>query len=363
MSWSNYDHQNKLSRLSHPRLNRKDMTLASPFISQIREKWEIGLPQGFNIGLPQDIPIMLAVGGGKGGVGKSIVSANVAGVLGNMGVRVLLIDLDVGSANLHTYFGLSVPQNTLARYLFAGQCDFSESIIQTPVEGVSLIAGGKDETWSDQAEINTNLFVQLWSEITQCKTRDLFDVVIFDLGAGNNKYALDFFSSAHLGIVTVLPEPTSIENAYSFLKSTMGRLLDNVGINTGECVIAEQIKELLFSYNSEESKNSYREKLNQLYEKFPQFIDVFHSSLVSRKIGFVVNQIRSQKDIEIGQSMKIIAQNYFGFNTCYLGHLNYDDAAWKALRNRKLLLTDFPHSILVRRIGEVAHNILSSLGY
>ena len=55
-----------------------------------------------------------------------------------------------------------------------------------------------------------------------------FDIVIFDLGAGIHSYTLDFFLASHLGILTALPESTSIENAYTFLKQCMWKMMDNI---------------------------------------------------------------------------------------------------------------------------------------
>ena len=73
--------------------------------------------------------------------------------------------------------------------------------------------------------------------------------------------------------------------------------------------------------------------------------------------------MRSQKDIDVGKSMELIAERYFGFNCRSCGYLNYDEAAWKSLRNRRLLVVDFPHSVLSKRFSELSRLVLSNLGF
>ena len=74
-----------------------------------------------------------------------------------------------------------------------------------------------------------------------------------------------------------------------------------------------------------------------------------------RYLGVVLNQARNQADMDIGQSMEHICQKYFGFQSRYLGYLNYDEAVWKSLRNRRHLMTDFPHSLIAKRLAVVAN--------
>jgi flagellar biosynthesis protein FlhG len=79
-------------------------------------------------------------------------------------------------------------------------------------------------------------------------------------------------------------------------------------------------------------------------------------------MGVLVNQTRSQADIDLGRAMEIASQRYFGFNSAYIGYLNYDEAAWKSLRNKRLLLQDFPQSLIARRLGDAASCLLRQCG-
>lgn len=335
----------------------------SNYLKQKHDFWLAGLPAHVGLELPQELPTFIAVGGGKGGVGKSILSANVAAKLGQAGHNVLLVDLDLGGANLHTYFGLNPTSDTLVDYMLNHTTSFPNVIKQTPAAGTYLAMGGKDETWSENSDISSGAFSGLWEELLFAHDRHNFDYVILDLGAGSHKHTIDFFSMAHLGIITSLPEPTSIENAYTFLKALIWRLVENSGMRTNSCAEADEIKNALFNPNHPIGKGSHVKKFKELYKLYPNLVNQIFMALHGRKIGFVINQIRSQHDISIGQSMASITKDFFGLDTKPLGYLNYDDAAWKSLRNKRLLVLDFPHSILTRRISEVANNILLELGY
>jgi flagellar biosynthesis protein FlhG len=106
-------------------------------MTQRHKGWVLGLPEHCSV--PQSSqPLILAVGGGKGGVGKSLLSANLAAYLARMGFRVAALDLDCGGANLHTYFGMgSIPAN-LGDWLVHQKSDLNGVLARTSVEGLSI---------------------------------------------------------------------------------------------------------------------------------------------------------------------------------------------------------------------------------
>ncbi len=325
----------------------------------IARAWQTGLPMFANLDPQEPIASIIAVGSGKGGVGKSTLSANLAAKIGQSGRRVLLMDLDIGGANLHTYFGLPTPAYTLADYVVYNRISFEQILQPTSVANVLLVSGGKEELWSEPSDLPVDLFTQVWQKILSARTAYNIDTILIDLGAGTQKHTIDFFSSAHMGILTVLPEPTSIENAYSFLKTVLWHLVDHTGMRTQLFEEAAHIKVHLFQNPT--SQRSYRHKLQELQPLYPFFIKELQRLLLSRKIGMVMNQVRCQKDIEIYRSMCSIIPEYFGYPTQPLGYVNYDEAAWKSLRNRRLAVTDFPHSLLAKKIESMSLQILSSL--
>lgn len=323
------------------------------------EDWVLGVP--FDIKVPRfDIPYLVAVGGGKGGVGKTFVAANLAAKLASMGHEVLLIDFDVGGANLHTYFGLGLPKKTLGDLLQKKNVSFNETIVQTPFKGVRILPGSREDAWHVYSNWTTDLFRNVWHGIFNAKTELGVDCIVFDLGAGIQQHTIDFFAAAHSGLVVVLPEPTSIENAYMFLKASLWHLVNNVchmlAMNEQEIC---NIKSFLTSESVAAvlAKGGYLTRLRLLAAKHPVLAHKIFRLLQGREVGLLLNQVRCQKDIDVGKSMEHICKNYFGFLTRYFSFLNYDETAWKSLRNQRLLVSDFPHSILAKRFNDVALKI------
>lgn len=335
------------------------------FLARRRRGWELGLPAAIDA-RGRKVPTIIAIGGGKGGVGKSLVSANLAVRLASTGKRVVAIDLDVGGANLHTYFGVSTPKLSLADAVVEKRVEFREVLTPTSVDGVRIVAGGREEVWGGAGMLDAGVVRTLFDGIFAAKASGDADFVILDLGAGSHKHTLDFFAAAHLGLVTVLPEPTSIENAYLFLKTSLFRLVENVGERLGSSDTAEDVRSALLANEATDGRprpSGYVERLRQIGAVYPGFVSQLALALGGRTVGVAVNQVRCQKDIDVGKSMELIGERYFGYQTRYCGYLNYDEAAWKSLRNRRLLVVDFPHSVLSRRFSDLARTVLTQLGY
>ncbi len=322
--------------------------------------WLRGIPPYVH---PQttSLPWIIAVGGGKGGVGKSLVSANLAAKLAHAGRRVLAIDLDLGGANLHTYFGVTLPRFG-ATDLLKGDVPIQDLVVQTPVHGVSLVTAGANDhdSWLG-GDLSANDFCRITKFITEARTALAADVVLIDLGAGSHRHTLDFFSLAHVAMLTVLPEPTSIENAYVFLKAWLFHTIDSVAYRLGAPRAGDQLK--TFLAQTQAGRNTgYADKLRHVPTSLLPLAHALTLALAGRKLGVIVNQARCQKDIDLGKSVEVITSRYFGFDSQAIGYLNYDETALKALRSRHLLAADFPHSLLARRMGDVARVTLNLIG-
>ena len=340
---------------------KPDPTVIAARMAARQRGWELGLP-GYTDLSGRRPPPIIAIGGGKGGVGKSLVSANLAVKLAASGWRVLAIDMDIGGANLHTYFGLPTPTRGLADVVVYGRSSLAVVMVTTNATGVSLVAGGNEEVWGGAAAMDQAAMGRLFESFIEVQEKDLADIILLDLGAGTHGLTLDCYLAAHLGILTVLPEPTSIENAYLFLKTALFRLVRNVGDQLKQEDIALIVRDLLVEPDKAR-KSGYGDHLRLIGAKYPEFIASLRSAVQSRTLGIAVNQVRSQKDIDVGKSMELIAERYFGFNCRSCGYLNYDEAAWKSLRNRRLLVVDFPHSVLSKRFSELSRLVLSNLGF
>ncbi|MEK7358467.1 MAG: P-loop NTPase, partial [Bdellovibrionota bacterium] len=168
---------------------------------------------------PQLPNAIWAVGGGKGGIGKSFISSSLAMCLARMGKSVTLVDLDLGSANLHTCLGLKVPQESLSDFITGRVDNLGRVAVSTEIPGLSFISGFNDAL--NIADLDSAAKYKIIQGLRNLQT----PYVILDLGAGTSENTLDFFLAADQKIVAVTPEPTAIENAYRFMKSSFYRRL------------------------------------------------------------------------------------------------------------------------------------------
>jgi flagellar biosynthesis protein FlhG len=172
-------------------------------------------------------PRIMAVTSGKGGVGKTFVSANLAAALARQGRRVLVLDADLGLANLDVLLNL-FPKITL-HDVFTGKSSLNDAIV--PVAGgfsVLLAGSGMVEYSRMTAEIRE----QLQAVILEVEPR--FDHVLLDTGAGISDVVLYTVSLAGEILVVVTPEPTSLTDAYATMKvlaTTQGRRKFNLLVN------------------------------------------------------------------------------------------------------------------------------------
>ena len=164
----------------------------------------------------QKTATIIPIAGGKGGVGKSLIAANLAIVLARLGHKTIGIDLDLGAANLHSCLGLSggTPPG-LARFLRStDQAPLESYLARTPHRNLHLLAG--DEGNPFLAQLNVAQQRRLVQQIRALPA----EYVILDLGAGSSFSTLDFFRIAHKGLLVTTPEITSLQNLMNFPGST-----------------------------------------------------------------------------------------------------------------------------------------------
>ncbi|WCE03720.1 P-loop NTPase [Pseudoxanthomonas sp. JBR18] len=153
----------------------------------------------------------IAVTGGKGGVGKTNLSVNLSMALADMGKRTLLLDADLGLANVDVLLGLT-PRYTLAD-LVAGRCTLEESIIDMP-NGLMVVPAASGRR--HMAELAPGQHVGLINVFSELE-RDL-DVMVIDTAAGITDSVLTFCQAAQDAVVVVCDEPASITDAYALIK-------------------------------------------------------------------------------------------------------------------------------------------------
>ena len=159
---------------------------------------------------------VVAVTSGKGGVGKTFVSANLAAALAKRGLRVLVLDADLGLANLDVVLNL-YPKVTL-HDVFTGKSKLEDAIIRAPGGFSVLLAGSGMVEYSRLTPEVRDDFLRVMSGLVPH-----YDIVLLDTGAGISDVVLFAVSLASEVIVVATPEPTSLTDAYATVKVLVGQ--------------------------------------------------------------------------------------------------------------------------------------------
>jgi len=194
---------------------------------------------------------VITVTSGKGGVGKTNVTLNLAIKMQREGKRVVILDADLGLANIEVLFGI-IPKSNLLEVV-RGQKIITEVITEGP-EGIKFISGGSGiQELTNLNELQLNYFIQNLSLLDK-----MADVILIDTGAGISETVLTFVKTADDVVLVCTPEPTAITDAYAMLKVLKSKSDEEV----------KNIKLIINSIQSKEEGNEISEKLQNVAEKF-----------------------------------------------------------------------------------------------
>jgi flagellar biosynthesis protein FlhG len=289
-----------------------------------------------------------SIGGGKGGIGKSLLAASIGWQLARMGKRVVLVDADLGGANLHTCLGLPASGRTLADFIQRRVPSIEDVMADVGPPGLSLISGAADLLCA--ANIKHAQKVRVMNHV---RSLDV-DIVLIDLGAGTTFNILDFFLMSEVALLAVVPEPTSIENGYRFIKSALYRRLHTMAAD-------ETVRGLVDRALDPRNEEGIRTPLD-LLARIEAF-DAGAAALLRREVAafqprFVVNDVRDASDIGIGHQLVAACARHLGLRASYAGFVHHDDAVWQAVRRRRLFMADAPTSRAAEEIRQLTRGLV-----
>ena len=294
---------------------------------------------------------IIPVASGKGGVGKSLLSANLAIALGQQGKKVVLVDLDLGASNLHLVIGQNPSNESLGSW-FTEKSDFKDIIKPTDYQNVSFIAG--DSQIPDLTSLKHAQKIKL---IRNLKNIDA-DYLILDLGAGTHQFILDMFLLSPQGIVVSSPAVTATLNGYLFLKNAVFRLLyTTFKRNTPGRELIDSLKK-----DSASMQKLYIPKLVQaLAQVDPQNTKLFVNRMNQFRPRLVMNMIDDPKDADKAQRIKNSCNQYLGLEIDYLGLMYRDLLQDKALASRLPVVVYKPQSLLGQAIYRISDKVIATV--
>ena len=270
-------------------------------------------------------PRVWAIGGGKGGVGKSVISANLAASLARTGKRVALVDADLGGANLHTLLGMPNPKINLKDFMSKKVNDLSDVMVPTTIDNLWLVSGA--QALVEAANLNYGQKGKLLRHINAIEA----DHVVLDLGAGSAFNVLDFFLVARKGVLVVVPEPTSVENAYHFLKAAFFRKLKRAQPRTQvRAAIAEVMKG-----SSRDLVRTPRDLISRVWSVDPEVGAALVAEASSFRPALIVNRTQHPSHEALGEDMVTACRDYFGVRLQYLGALPNDQLVVRSVMEQR----------------------------
>jgi flagellar biosynthesis protein FlhG len=298
---------------------------------------------------------IIAIGGGKGGVGKTLVSTNLSLALAERGRRVLLIDADLGGANVHTVLGIAPPLVTLSDVI-ERKASLEDVTVNTPYPNLRFVSGALDDI--SAANPNHTAKMRL---LRQLGRADGVDLVVLDLGAGTSFNTLDFFLIAHTSVLVVLPEPTSVENAYRFLKAAFFRRLAVVEKAYG-------ITDLLEEARAQRNKlgiHTPADLLSAIEKQNPDVGRQVHAQMSRFVPRLILNQAlpgelgHDGDHGQVARDMASACRRFLGIQVRVLGVLPEDEAVRRAVRQRKPLRAVAPDSAIQKALNAIAERVLA----
>lgn len=289
-----------------------------------------------------------AVGGGKGGTGKSFITSSTGTCLALNGKRTILLDADFGGANLHSFFGLNRPRYSLSDF-FDKKIPLQEIIVHSGIANLELITGSISSL--DSEGIN---FAQKQKLFRHVRALDA-DHILIDLGGGTHINTLDMFLLADKMIVVTTPEITALENMYQFIKSVYFRKMKSIfkayDLNT---TIQKTWKERA-SYNI----RSLKELIAHLKESSEHIRGILDREMCGFVVHIVLNQVRTTKDILVGENLKSICMNFLGLPVVYSGYCRHDEAVHANINSKEPFLIFNRFSPVAKEIKTLTENIIT----
>ena len=293
---------------------------------------------------------ILPIASGKGGVGKSVVSVNLAGELVRLGKEVILFDFDLGGANLHTMLGMRNDSAGLGNFIYKQISSLEPLIQETSTPNLKFVAG--DCLYPGTANLDYFTKKKLMRELSALPG----DYALLDLGAGSTYNILDFYLMTRNSILVTTAEITSILNAYSFLKAAVFRFLNGQFPSKSEerAFMQDAIRS-----NTHGTDFSVLSVLDGLCERFPETGNKAREELMRLRPQIIVNRGKDEQDLEMAKRLRALVRSKLNVQVDFIGFLPEDSAVPISVATRNPLFVSSPASPFEAAVHSCAQRVTS----
>jgi len=301
---------------------------------------------------------LIAVGGGRGGVGKSVLAESLAVYFAQLGKPVVLVDADPTGANLHAHFGLSAARRGPSLDgLETGNREgdplaaWNAALASTSVPGLRLLPAAHDSIDLPLA-LRASRKARWLSRLRALPA----EYVVVDVGPGHGPVAVDLMLAADLAVVVTVPEPPAIETTYRFLRAAFVR-------RVRRSLLTDKFRLGLFdrALRGIGFLPSPIELVRALTKVERELANLAWMEARRLRLHLVVNQTRVRADQDLGQQMCDLSGRHYGVALDELGHVEHDDTVWLAVRRNRPLLIDSPASKAARNMERISRRVLALL--
>ncbi|OPY83593.1 MAG: Flagellum site-determining protein YlxH [Smithella sp. PtaU1.Bin162] len=293
-----------------------------------------------------------SIGGGKGGSGKSFLTCALGRLLAGAGKKTLLIDLDLGAANLHTLLDVPYPAKSLSDFIRKKFTALEDIVLPTPVPNLFLVSGANDTL--DIA----NLSYEQKTKIMRAIARLDYGCILLDLGAGTSFNTLDFFLISQSGIFIATPEPTSIENVYRLIRAVyFRRIRQYFTVSTFKALEEEAVQ--FFGNGAYNKPECMMQMVKQMYPEIGIRLD---NDFAGYKFKLILNQLHKQDNAALGPQICKLIEKHLGLQIDFAGNIAYDEHVHDSICQRVSFLDRYPYTRTASDLRELSKQIVHSTG-
>ena len=291
---------------------------------------------------------IIPIAAGKGGVGKSFLTANLAIGLAQQGHRTIAVDMDLGGSNLHSFLGLPNRHPGIGDYLQAKSGTLDSLLVPTDFDNLTFLPG--DGKTPFMANIPFAQKMKLIAHIKKLPAT----YILLDLGAGSTFNTLDFFAISKKGIVITTPEPPAIMNMLVFLKNF---LLRNISRSLSQDHALRNFLRELYKRPMEGQMSSIRSLRDEIAAEDPEAAKTITEVYENCSPRVIFNLGEHPDELKVTGQISKSLETVLSLAVEYFGFIFYDPAVRQSIREQKALLPNWPECEAAENIYRIARRI------